>query len=121
MHWVRPALHVGFVQGVGDHQDLGVAQRLLGKRHRRSLNDVAIAPQQVGERRVAAVDGVEVVVRPVDQDERPGSLAKRRVFDGRPEIAIGNLLGEGVRGHTKDQQDNQRTDNHVYSIVIVRT
>ena len=80
-------------QGVRDHQDVHVLQGGPVEGGLAGDNGVAVIPQQVRERPIASVRGVEVVVRLVDDDDRPTGGVGRTLHRG---IEVG-VRGLGLR------------------------
>jgi hypothetical protein len=97
---------VALVQGVRDDEHPRALERLFGEGRRRSLDAVAVAPEQFGEGLVAARRRVEVVVRLVDEDDGAAALLVGGRGDGRLEVRVGDLLRE--RGGAEERERRGR-------------
>ena len=113
----RPILGVSLVERVGDHEDVHCLQRGRGQRIAEAVHAVAVAPQELGERLIAPVGRMEIVVRLVDRDA--GTLARfvGRPGNGRVVLQVGHLLGlNGARGRQQEDAGEQESLDHVTSL-----
>jgi hypothetical protein len=90
--WKRPIFGVSLVERIDDHEDINCLERGRRERLLQTVDAVTVAPQELGERFVAPLRRMKVIMRLVDRDAGTRARFIGRSADGRVVLQVWFLL-----------------------------